>query len=297
MDLRQLKSFLAVLESPTMTRAAENLHLSTAAVSLQLQSLASELGVELFVRSGRKLTPTPAAHRLAEHAKAVSLRLNQIKQDFSNDAFSDSRPFHFATGATTLIYRLARPFRMLRKRYPRLDLHVTVLATEEIVAGLNERQFDLGLISLPVRNDSLRIIPLFDEELLVVRPSATRVRGHHIGVIRREELDGAPFLLYPKQSNMRTMIDRFLDDLGLHRRVIMEASDTEAIKGLVESGFGYSILPQYALREPARFFQTLRVAGHRLVRNQAAAMPLTAHPRALTESVALFLREVLDDQA
>jgi DNA-binding transcriptional LysR family regulator len=297
MDLRQLKSFLAVLESPTMTRAAENLHLSTAAVSLQLQSLASELGVELFVRSGRKLTPTPAAHRLAEHAKAVTLRLNQITQDFSNDAFSDSRPFHFATGATTLIYRLARPFRMLRKRYPRLDLHVTVLATEEIVAGLNERQFDLGLISLPVRNDSLRIIPLFEEELLVVRPSATRVRGHHIGVIRREELDGAPFLLYPKQSNMRTMIDRFLDDLGLHRRVIMEASDTEAIKGLVESGFGYSILPQYALREPARFFQTLRVAGHRLVRSQAAAMPLTAHPRALTESVALFLREVLDDQA
>jgi DNA-binding transcriptional LysR family regulator len=295
MDIRQLESLLAVLDASTMTQAAENLHLSTAAVSLQLTSLASELGVELFVRSGRTLTPTPAARRLAEHARAVNLRLRQIKEEFSSNPGSDPRPFHFATGATTLIYRLGRPFRALRKRYPHLDLHVTVLATEEIVAGLVARQFDLGLISLPVANDSLRIVPLFDEELLVVRPSATVVRGRHIGVINPEELDGAPFLLYPKQSNMRTMIDRFLDGLNLKRRVIMEASDTEAIKGLVESGFGCSILPEYALKESSRFFQTLRIKGHPLVRSQALAMPMIGHPRALTESIATFLQQALAD--
>jgi DNA-binding transcriptional LysR family regulator len=297
MDLRQLQSFLAVFEAPTMTRAAESLHLSTAAVSLQLQSLASELGVQLFVRSGRKLTPTPAAHRLAEHARAVSARFNQIKQDFSSDAGSDIRPFHFATGATTLIYRLGRPFRMLRKRYPSLDLHVTVLATEEIVAGLLNQQFDLGLISLPVRNDSLRIIPLFEEELLVVRPSPTRVRGSHIGFVNPRELDGLPFLLYPKHSNMRSMIDNFLDGLGLRRRVIMEASDTEAIKGLVESGFGCSILPQSALKERSRFFQTLRIKGHPLVRRQALAIPILASTRGLTECVTAFLKDALDEDS
>lgn len=295
MDLRQLDSLLAVLDSPTMTRAAERLHLSTAAVSLQLQALASELEVELFVRSGRKIAPTPAARQLAEHARAIHLRLRQIKEEFSGNAASDTRPFHFATGATTLIYRLGRPFRTLRKRFPELDLHVTVLATEEIVAGLTSRQFDLGLISLPVRSSDLRIIPLFEEELLVVRPSSTRVRGNHVGVIRKEELDGAPFLLYPPQSNMRTTIDRFLDGLGLHRRVIMEASDTEAIKRLVESGFGYSILPEYALKESTKFFQTLRIKGHRLVRSQALAMPTLSQPRALTESIAEFIQQALAD--
>ena len=295
MEIRQLESLLAVLESPTMTRAAESLHLSPAAVSLQLQSLSSELGAELFVRSGRKLTPTPAALRLAEHARAVSMRLKQVKQEFSDDTALDARPFHFATGATTLIYRLGRPFKMLRKRFPRLDLHVTVLATEETVAGLIDRQFDLGLISLPVRNDNLRIIPLFEEELLVVRPAPHRVRGTHIGTIQPHELDGAPFLLYPKHSNMRTMIDHFLDNLGLKRRVIMEASDTEAIKGLVESGFGYSILPQYALKGSQRSLQIMRVAGHRLVRSQALATSIVARPRALTESVAAFLKEMLAD--
>jgi len=295
MDLRQLESLIAVMESPTMTQAAERLHLSAAAVSLQLQSLASELGVELFVRSGRKLAPTPAARQLAEHARAVGVHLRQIREQFSNDALSDSRPFYFATGATTLIYRLGRPLRALRRRFPRLDLHVTVLATEEIVAGLAARQFDLGLISLPVHNEGLRIIPLFEEELLVVRPSATRIRGNHVGTVRLEELDGAPFLLYPKQSNMRTMIDRFLDELGLKRRVIMEASDTEAIKGLVESGFGYSILPEYALKESTKFFQTLRIKDHRLVRSQALAMPILPQPRAVAESVSKFIQAALAD--
>src|SRR5580700_11221132 len=188
MDIRQLESFLAVMDSPTMSRAAKNLHLSTGAVSLQVRSLSNELKVQLFIRSGRTLTPTPAAQRLAEHARSVVLGMKQIREEFGESPESDSRPFHLATGATTLIYRLRRPLQLLRKKYPRIDLHVTVLATEEIIAGLKERRFDLGLISLPVADKSLRIVPLFNEELLVLRPSATRVRGHHIGVIPASEL-------------------------------------------------------------------------------------------------------------
>ncbi len=295
MDIRQLESFLSVIDSPTMSRAAETLHLSTGAVSLQLRSLSSELKVQLFVRSGRKLVPTPAAQRLADHARSIVLGVKQIREEFGDDPESDTRPFHLATGATTLIYRLRKPLKMLRKRYPHIDLHVTVLATEEIIAGLKDRQFDLGLISLPVSDKSLRILPLFNEELLVVRPAAARVRGHHIGTISAKELQGAPWLLYPKQSNMRNLIDRYLDELGLHGRVIMEASDTEAIKGLVEAGFGYSILPEYALKQSSKFFHAARIPGRRLVRRQALAMPVTAQPRALTECVALFLTSLFTE--
>src|SRR5579863_6699726 len=183
MDIRQMETLLAVTEAPTMTHAAANLHLSTAAVSIQLNTLAKELGAQLFVRSGRKLVPTPAGRRLAEHARSLSGQLKRIKEEFANDVVSDARPFHFATGATALIYRLGRPFRMLRKRYPLLDLYVSVMATEEIVAGLVDHQFDLGLISLPVHDDRLHIMPLFEEELLIVRPSITRVKGNHINSI------------------------------------------------------------------------------------------------------------------
>ena len=297
MEIRQLETLLAVMDAPTMTRAAENLHLSTAAVSIQLNLLANELGVQLFVRSGRKLLPTPAAHRLAEHARSMSVQLKRIKEEFSNDVVSDSRPFYFATGATALIYRLGRPFRMLRKRFPLLDLYVSVMATEEIVSGLIDHQFDLGLISLPVHDERLHIMPLFEEELLIVRPSSHRVKGNHVGTIERSELDGKPFVLFPKHSNMRTVIDRYLDGLGLSRRVVMEASDTEAIKGMVESGFGYSILPGYALKQSSKFFQTFHIPGHRLIRQQALVTSINAYPRSLTESVAQFLIETLGDRS
>ncbi len=295
MDIRQLESFLSVIESPTMSRAAETLHLSTGAVSLQVRSLSNELKVELFARSGRKLMPTPAGQRLAEHARAIILGVKQIREEFGEPPESDTRPFHLATGATTLIYRLRKPLKLLRKKYPQIDIHVTVLATEEIIAGLKEQQFDLGLISLPVTDKSLRILPLFNEELLVVRPSTTRVKGHHIGTISASELQGAPLLLYPKHSNMRNLIDGFLDGLGVRGRVIMEASDTEAIKGLVEAGFGYSILPEYALKQSSKFFHTFRISGQRLVRRQALAMPVAAQARSLTQSVATFLTNAFAD--
>ncbi len=294
MNIRQLELLLLVLDSPTMTRAAEKLRLSPAAVSLQLRALASELKVELFVRTGKKLAPTPAALQLAERAREITRQMQQLREEFDNNPDADTRPFHFATGATTLIYRLGGPLRALRKSYPRLELHVTVSATEEMVAGLLDRKFDLALISLPVAQKELKIIPLFDEELLVVQPSSTQVRNRGIGSIRAEKLEGLPFLLYPRESNMRTIIDRFFHQLGLAPNVTMEAADTEVIKRLVESGFGSSILPEYALDRPSRFFRTLRIAGHRLVRRQAFAMMESGYSRALTESVATFLKDALE---
>ena len=181
---------------------------------------------------------------------------------------------------------------MLRKRFPKADIHVTVAATEQMVAGLLDRRYDLALISLPWPQQDLTLVPLFEEELLVVRPSKpTAVSA--ILAVRPHELAGASFLLYPRTSNMRLMIDRFFQELEIQPHVIMEADDTEAIKRLVEAGFGYSILPQFALHGRGHRFQILRVSGHRLVRQQALAIAKTEYPRALTTAVAGFLQTAL----
>lgn len=296
MDIHQLELFLAVMNSPSMTRAAEKVHLSPGAVSLQLHSLAEELRSELFVHRGKRLIPTPAASRLAEHAQKVLTLMGHIQQEFENDVTKDMRPFHFATGVTTLIYQLGSPLRQLRTRFPNAKISITVGVTEEMVAGLLDRRFDLALISLPVPEDNLKIIPLFDEELLAVRPSAKRASSSYIGSIRAAELDNRPFLLYPKRSNVRRVIDTFFKEIGVRPHVQMEADDTEAIKRLVESGFGHSILPEHALKGRSRFFQKFRVEGHRLTRKLALAMVRTDCPRKLTDSIANFLRTELLEQ-
>ncbi|HXA00206.1 MAG TPA: LysR family transcriptional regulator [Candidatus Dormibacteraeota bacterium] len=293
MDIHQLELFLAVMNSPSMTRAAEKIHLSPGAVSLQLHNLADELNTELFVRRGKRLIPTPAAVRLAELAKQVVTMMGHIQQSFVNDLAKDVHPFHFATGVTTLIYQLGGPLRQLRKQYPHAEIRVTVGVTEEMIAGLLDRRFDLALISLPVPEANLKLIPLFDEELLIVRPSANKVGSGHVSSMRASELADVPFLLYPKRSNVRLVIDRYFEEIGVTPRVVMEADDTEAIKRLVESGFGYSILPEHALRGRSHFFQKFRVTGHKLTRTLALAMADTECPRKLTESIANFLRASL----
>jgi DNA-binding transcriptional LysR family regulator len=289
MEIRQLELFLAVIDCASVTKAAEKLYVSPGAISMQLRNLAEELHTDLFVRAGKHLVPTPAALRLAEHARVVVRQIRDIEFEFDGSPATDSRLFHFATGATTLIHGLGRPLRLLRREYPDTPIHITVSATEEMVAGLLARRFDLALITLPFPTDNLTVKPLFEEELLIVQHSDAISRGWRVGNIKPAQLHDAPFLLYPKRSNMRSIIDDFFADIGQKPRVVMEADDTAAIRRLVESGFGYSILPEFALRDQPGNFRVFRVPGRKIVRIQALAMVRTEHPRALTLAISGFL--------
>ncbi len=291
MEIRQLELFLAVIDCNSVTRAAEKACVSPGAISMQLRSLATELHTDLFVRSGKHLVPTPAALRLAEHARVVTRQMRDIEFEFDGNPVTDSRPFHFATGATTLIHRLGEPLQLLRERYPDTPIHITVSATEEMVAGLLSRRFDLALITLPFPVDDLVVTQLFDEELLIVQQADHPMGRWRVDNIKPAQLQDAPFLLYPKRSNMRSIIDGFFAEIGQRPRVIMEADDTAAIRRLVESGFGYSILPEFALRDQPEKLRVFRVPGRRIVRQQALAMVRTEHPRALTLQVAKFLEQ------
>jgi len=296
MDLRQLEVFLGVIEHGTVTRAAKKLYLSPGAVSLQLKNLAAELKTELFVRSGKNIVPTSDAHRLAGHARELLKKMREIRHDFEKSPELDRRPFHLASSATTLIYRMGAPLRQVRRSYPHADVHVTVAPTEKIVAGLLDRSYDLGLISLPLDNSALKMLPLYEEELLIIRPHHNPVRSTTVETVQPAEISGVPFLLFPPQSNMRELIDRFFADLGIQPRVTMEADDTEVIKRMVEAGFGYSILPQFALAERGLCFQKLRVPGKRIMRQQALAMAKTPYPRSLTSEIARLLHAALTKQ-
>ena len=293
MELAQLRAFLAVMDTASVTRAAESLGITGGAVSQQLRGLARNLGIELFVRSGRRIAPTAHAFRLADHARSILQSVRITEEEFSKDPAGDTRPFHFATGATALIHRLGKPLRLLRRRFPNTEILVTVGSTEDIVAGLLSRRFDLGLISMPVSDEKLDILPLFEEELIGLRPAHRQTVGSRIVQLKPAELAEAPFLLYPKRSNMRQIIDGFFHQLAIDPRVIMEADDTEVIKRLVESGFGYSMLPEFSVRGQSRFLELFRVAGNRLVRRQALATARTQYPRPLTQTIAKALHSVL----
>jgi DNA-binding transcriptional LysR family regulator len=291
MDLRQMQMFEAVLATLNLTRAAEQLFVTPSAVSLQMKRLSEELGIDLFVKSGQHLIATPAAICLSSYTRHLFEVMDEIRREFGTDAMPDSRPFVLATGLTTLMYRMGGPIRGLKRRYPHNEIRIITGATEYVISGLRARQFDLGIVSLPVSSDGIRVTPLYTEEMvLVVNPNHCAIRG---STVTPQELARLPFILYPQGSNVRSMIDRFFQDLGITANVTMELDNVEAIRRLVEYGYAASFVPANALPRGSRRLRRLRISGHRLIRQVAIAVPDTRYPRKLTESVSLFLCEAL----
>ena len=216
MDIRQLEIFLSVMDASSVTGAAMRMNLSPGAVSLQLQNLAQRrLHAGCLSAQGKASEADSGGARAWRKWRAIWLRSRRPSNMNSMPTRSDDiRPFHLATGATTLIYRLGQPLRQLRQRFPKAKLHITVSATEEMITGLLQRRFDLALITLPVEPSALRIIPLYEEELLVLRPASKSVRGWHVGTIQPQELRGRSFVLHSKRSNMRTLIDGMFQEIG-----------------------------------------------------------------------------------
>jgi DNA-binding transcriptional LysR family regulator len=290
MELRQLETFRVVMATRSMTEAAKRVYLSPAAVSLQMKRLSAELGADLFTRVGNKLVPTSAARRMHQHLGTLMDTLHTIREDFPPDVKCDTRPFVLGTGPTTLIYQLREPLRHLRKQFPRNEILVHVAPTQDIIYELEWKQIDLGIVSLPVEAPTLRLTPLFKEEMLVLMHA--RIAPKHRKSISLRELLDVPMILYSRGSSTRTLIDAMMQRNKLCLRVTMEADDTESIKKLVEAGFGASILPEKALHNSPRI-RTFRIQGEQLYREIAFATPLNAHPRRLTTAITDYLRKRL----
>ena len=121
----------------------------------------------------------------------------------------------------------------------------------------------------------------------------TRAAAHlHGKSISLKDLSSLPMIIYPSGTNTRAIIDRMLQSHGISLRVKMELDNTEAIKKLVEAGFGASILPQEALRK-CSLIRTFRIQEEHLCREVALATTQSAYPRKLTTTISEYLKKGL----
>ncbi|HEV8718698.1 MAG TPA: LysR family transcriptional regulator [Candidatus Binatia bacterium] len=289
MTLDQLKMFQTVLSTFNITKAAQQLFVSPAAVSLQMRNLREELGVDLFVKSGKRLVPTQAALRLGDYTRSLFNLVSEIQEDFHQAI--DERPFVLGTGLTFLMYWLGDALRALRRRYPENEIQIITGPSDRISAGVQEQKIDLGIVTLPVQTRRLRLIPLGEEELAVyVSP---RVFQRSKSTITARELAKFPFILYSKGNLLRHIVDRFLEDLAVELQVVMELEDPEGIKKLAEGGYGFCFLPERVVPRRTSQLRRLRIKGHVLTRKIAMILPETKHPRRLTESAAKLIQDTL----
>ncbi len=198
MELRALRYYLAVCERGTMSRAAEELHVTQPALSRQIAGLERELGCELLERRSRSVRPTEKGLYLRRRAQEIVGLADQTSADFSHGDDIVAGDIHIGAGESASMRLIARHVRAFRRRYPDVRFHLHSAVATDLVERLEHGLDDLAvLMSYPEdeRCSHLRL-PLSDAWGLVVReddPLAERE------VISPADLVEGPFIM-PERS-------------------------------------------------------------------------------------------------
>jgi DNA-binding transcriptional LysR family regulator len=245
-NLHQLKIFLMVAKHQHFSKAAEELHLTQSAVSMQIKQLEETLGAALFDRLGKTTHLTAAGRILEEQA----LRMLGIEREIYQaiEELKGLKRGSVAVGASTTpgVYILPAILGRYRRRYPQISLSYWIAETQQIEQMTLKNQLDFGVVGGHLVEQDLRIEPYLTDELILV-VGANHPLAAETGV-KLEALQRLPFILRPKGSATRKVIDETFEKMGLKLNVTMELRDAESVKRLVIAGLGVTIISKHAVR-------------------------------------------------
>lgn len=246
MELRHLRYFLAVATSQNFTKASEVLHVSQPSLSVQIKNLEEELGTRLFDRLGRTIALTQAGSLFRDHAERALREVEQAAQLIRELDGAQRGRLIVGTLATVNSYLIPPLVSQFKQRFPAVHLQVHSQPSAEIVAGLLTNRLDLGLCLLPVPQDQLTTIPLFDERLVLVAPAQHRLAQSRL---RMRDLGGLPLVLMPADYCLRKMVEEECALAGVTTQVVLEMTSPEGILQAVTEGAGLTILPELYVRQ------------------------------------------------
>ena len=249
LETKQLLIFRTIVEVGSFTRAGVRLGLSQPAISQQIQALERRAGVPLLLRLGRSARPTPAGEVLLQYARQVLGKIEEAERVLAEEGGGRAGVLRLGAGGAACQHLLPAVLREFRSRFPKVDLHITSGHTDLTLNRLRTGDIDLGLVTLPVRVDKVRVTEVGRDELVLVLPPE-----HPWAAKRRvaaAELAGQPLVLYERQSRATDLILRALLAEGVFPRVAMEIDHLEAVKEMVRAGLGLSVLPEWAVRDEA----------------------------------------------
>ena len=257
MEIRQLRALAAIAETGTFTAAAARVHVTQAAISMQIRQLELETNSLLFVRTPRRCVLTHAGELLLERARRVLREHDSALAELAE--LSGTSHGRLRLGSASAMFssdQLPLILKELRERCENVDVTVTSGTSQSLVRQITAGELDIAFISLPVEARGVQTELLLQDELIAIANPAHPLA--HKRVISAFELAGQKLILGERGGNTRRLIDGFFAEAGLRPVVAMELSRLTSIKRMVESGMGVGIVPvRSALEE---------IAGGRLVR-------------------------------
>ena len=260
-EIRHLRSLVAMAESRTLSVAAERVHLTQSALSHQLRGIEEHYGVTLFERSRAGLRATQAGERLVELARDVLGRLGDAERDLVRLKDVARGELRIALECHTCFDWLMPVTDEFRRRWPEVEVDLVAGFHPNPLALLGSGKADLIVGSPPRQSAGYATFPLFRFEVLLVLPLDHRLRSKRR--IEASDLHGETLITYPVPPRRIDIIREVLEPAGvtLQRRT---AELTIAIMQLVASRRGIAALPDWGVKS---YIDHDYVVGKRIGRN------------------------------
>jgi DNA-binding transcriptional LysR family regulator len=243
MELRDLRSFVAVAQHRNFSRAAEQLHVSQPALSEQIRKLEDELGAALFERTSRGAELTDAGAAFLPQARTVLAQADVAAETVRmvSDGVAGTLTLGFIDSAALgIVPTLIRRF---TARYPGVKLHLRELGSRRQLEAVENGDIDVGIVRGPIWNHGLAGQRVATETLLVALPADHRLAGEES--IRLGDLREEGFVTYPADRGAALYEEtlRLCHAAGFAPRIVQEASEIYTIVGMVAAGLGVAIVP------------------------------------------------------
>jgi LysR family transcriptional regulator, hydrogen peroxide-inducible genes activator len=244
-SLKQFRYFLAVARTGHFGAAAERCAVTQPALSMQIQELEKELGLQLLERRPKGAGLTPGGREIAVRAARVLADVRDLVDSARHLAGGFSGPFHFGAIPSIAPYLLPQLLPLIRARHPDLDLHLRETQTQRLLAELVEGDLDLVLLALPVEHAGVETLSLFEDRFLLAVP-ASRPIGKNVratpDLLREDRL-----LLLEEGHCLRDQALAFCHLRQVESIDTFGASSLSTIVQMVSNDLGLTLLPELSL--------------------------------------------------
>lgn len=247
--LTQLEYLLAVDRFRHFGKAAKASFITQPTLSMQIQRLEEELGVEVFDRSKKPILPTESGKKVIEQARVAVAEFKKLQAVATQGKETLSGPYTLAVIPTLSPYLIPLFIGAFAQKYPQVELTVEELQTSQILEALANDTIDAALLATPLREPGVREEVLFNEPFYLYvakdHPLARKPK------IKESELDGHDVWLLKEGHCLRNQIVRLCtlgDKACVFQNVHFESGNLETVMSLVDRNGGYTLLPTLALR-------------------------------------------------
>jgi DNA-binding transcriptional LysR family regulator len=279
-SIRQLRIFAAAARHGSFARAAEEMHISPPAVSMQIGDLERSLGLPLFDRIGRSASLTMTGEYFLVHARRILGSLREAEDTIAR--FRGLKGGLLSIGmVSTAKYFVPRLLAQFRTGHPAVEPRLSLGNRESLAAALSRGEVDLAIMGRPPRELATRAEPFAAHPFVIVAsPSHALTHREHVPAAA---LASEPFLVREMNSGTRTSMTQFFRDHQIEPLAIMEMQSNEAIKQAVIADMGLAFLSLHTLGLELQFWllRILPVEDLPLLRRW-----FVVHPQARTLSPA-----------